>query len=250
MASVKVGPRILSRPSAMPQPILQLAPSMHMPVQPQQIKIMAPIKAPAKLPLTNGVVVHAAAAPIVPPPVPLPMPPAPVAQVTQGPSQLQLALQQSMEQIRVRLDAIERKLESKIEQTVRECLTSGLKDLKVQFETTEVLGELLVSNLPVFNRPDIKTSIETKLGAKGTRVKLFHPVITNEQGYWMSTSWASSNGSVLTGYVPVFSAKLDGVAYEMTDAEMQARKTKWEGHLDQLSDKMFVTNVGRFIVPL
>jgi len=200
-------------------------------------------------------IVHASAAPVPFPssqtvPLVAPTTVPPIAQVTQPPSQLQLALQASMDQIRVRLDAMERKLESKIEQTTRETVGSAIKDLKVQFESTEVLGELLVDNLPVFSRPDAKTTIETKLGAKGTKVKLFHPVLSNDQGYWMMTSWASPNGSVLTGYVPIFSGKLDGVVNDLTEAELDERKRKWEGYLDQLSDKVFVPNMGRFTVPV
>lgn len=171
----------------------------------------------------------------------------PISQIGQPPSQLQIMLQMTMEEIRLVGKTLESKMDAKIEACTREGIATAIKDLKQQFESSEIVGETLSDNLPVFARPDSQTTVEHRLAAKGTRIRLFHPMITNELGYWMATTYVLPNASVAMGYVLVFGVKLDGVQSGLSDEELSTRAASWKGFLDRLSDKDFVPHVGRFI---
>ena len=235
--TVMTVPKAISPPAPVPTPVLVAPAPVALPM-PDPVAASAPVSVPT--PAQTPAPAPVATAPVT----------APIAQVTQGPSQLQVLLQMAMEQIRVRFDVMERKFDARLESTTKEIIGSAIKDLKVQFETSEIVGETLSDNLPVFSRPDPKTTVEHRLGVKGSKIKLLHPVLSNEHGYWMTTTWVTANGSVLTGYAPVFSAKLEGVEYGLSATEIEQRLDSWKGYLDQLSDKSFVPNIGRFAIPV
>ncbi len=182
------------------------------------------------------------------PPTPVTLPPAstPAPVISTTPvSQSQVITQILSDQLRVELKTFETKIESKIESVIRDVVGAIIRDFKTQFETSQIVGDVLNDKLPVFARPDPTTTVEYTL-AKGTKIKLFMPFTSNVHGYWATTSFVTSNGSVATGYVPIFSPKLDGVEYGLSTSELKSRRDQWKSHLDQLSDKEFIPNVGRF----
>lgn len=160
-------------------------------------------------------------------------------------SQSQVITQILSDQLRVQLKAFEAKIETKIETLVRDVVGATIRDLKTQFETSQIMGEVLSDKLPVFAQPDTTTIVQHTL-AKGTKLKLYQPFTSNVHGNWATTSFVTSNGSVATGFVPIFSAKLDGVEYGLSTSELKSRRDQWKSHLDQLCDKEFIPNVGMF----
>lgn len=182
-------------------------------------------------------------------PQPLPPASAPAPVISSPPvtpvSQSQVITQILSDQLRVQLKTFETKIETKIETLVRDVVSATIRDLKIQFETSQIMGEVLSDKLPVFAQPDTTTLVRHTL-AKATKLKLYMPFTSNVHGYWATTSFVTSNGSVATGYVPIFSAKLDGVDYGLPVSELKLRRDQWKSHLDQLCDKEFIPNVGRF----
>lgn len=191
------------------------------------------------VPSLGGAISYTPPKPVAPPPVSTP----PSSSSTFSSQQLNIINQMIGENLRVQFQASHQKMEQLIKDTV----SDAIKNLKVQYESTQIMGETLNGKTPVFARPDGKSSQEYVIEKANTKLKLFHPMISNTQGYWMATPFVTTNGSVVTGYVPIFTKKMEGVEYGLDEANLKKRREEWGAHLDQLSDKEFVPHVGRFV---
>lgn len=248
--------RILRRPAPAPTVVplpppstQQVAPAPTLPTVPTPIQppriARDPILPPARPSATN-VVVHASAAA---PPPPTPILPGGFAgknqEATTTTDQLiRTQFKQFETQWNARWDARTDMFEAKM----KEWMQAAIRDLKGQFQSMEVMGETLSDGIPIFSRPDSTLTPDTRVPLRGTKLRLFQPILPNQYGYWMQTLYVTQQGTSISGYVPIFSVKLEGVNYAMSDDELKQRMEQWSGYLDQLSDKNFVPNVGRFSV--
>jgi hypothetical protein len=172
--------------------------------------------------------------------------PTPMVVPGQAPSQLQIMVQMFREQIQTQFKSMKAEMLDQIDKQIKDSHAATLRNFKTQFENTEIVGETLNENIPVFSRPDPKTNVEHTIVKRGTKIKLFLPFTSNQYGYWATTPFLKSNGTVLTGYIPIFSGTLPNVVYNLSEDDMTKRREEWQGHLDQLCDKNFIPNVGRF----
>ncbi len=165
---------------------------------------------------------------------------------TIGQSQSQIIAQILSDQLRAQFKILESKIDAKLEMCVRDVVGSTIRDLKTQFETSQILGETLNDKIPVFARPDPTATIEHVIEKRGTKLKLFLPMTSNVHGYWAQTPFVTNNGSVATGFVPIFTSKIDSIVYDLPPSELKSRFDQMRSHLDILSDKDFIPNIGKF----
>jgi hypothetical protein len=270
-----IAPSIMRKPNRT-QPIQPVAPLR--PPQPSTPMIsppIPPIMRPMKPPMPAPVVMpsaglngqnghahttHTPTQPIhVLPPAPTPqsipsaLPSLPATQIppkeVSSPQMLQSLSQILADQVRIQFNDLQKKLEAKIESCVRNELGTGLRDLKMQYEATEMKGETLNANTPLLSRPDPEAKVEYVFEKVGTSLSIYHPIVSNVHGSWGMTRIVTSNGSMVMGYVPIFTKKLKSVTYtSLDDTEWERRVKAWNPFLDKASDKEFIPHIGRFTI--
>lgn len=151
------------------------------------------------------------------------------------------------DQIRIQMSALQKALEAKIESSVRDVVGTAVRDLKNSFDCSEIKGETLNANLPLLAKPDPDAKVEYTFEQVGTIIPLFCPFMPNVFGVWAETRLVTSNGSVVKGWVPIFTKKFKSVLYpEMTPQEWESRVNKWSPYLKNLADRDLVPHVARF----
>jgi hypothetical protein len=178
--------------------------------------------------------------------IPKPVAPMPLSQETSIHQSLPVVSQILSDHFRLQFKNLEEKIIATIKTCVKHEVGEGLRESKMQYEATQIEGETLHANTPLLGRPDPSAKVEHTFENKGTRLKLFHPIISNVHGHWMMSQVVTSNASVIKGYVPIFCNRIASVQYTLDEAELNQRASQWEAYRLP-SEKGFIPHVGRFV---